>query len=97
MTSNKATQLCFIILTAFYFQSCFEASSGSVSNVTTATPVTPVVPVTPSPGVTSNMCTSSTTKIIDYGTRSTAATAGVRGAYSDTAINPANGYPAFFI
>ncbi|MES2801970.1 MAG: hypothetical protein V4654_05720 [Bdellovibrionota bacterium] len=94
MTFKNYFKYCSIVLMALFFHSCFD-TAGTVSNVTTPL-VTPPVPL-PSFGstVTSNMCTTPTTKILDYGERSVAATAGVRGAFSDTAINPANNYPAF--
>ncbi len=91
MTFKNALKLSYTVLLVLFFHSCFDNSTGSVSNVTTPPSVTPPV----ASGVTSNMCTTPTTKILDYGERSSAATAGVRGAFSDTAINPANGYPAF--
>lgn len=97
MTSKNNLQLFLLLILTLSLQSCFDsASSGTVSNVTT-TPVTPVTPVVSSPvsSVASNMCTTPTTRILDYGEHSTATTVGIRGAFSDTAINPANGYPAF--
>lgn len=96
MTSKKVFKYSSFVLLALCLQSCFDTSAGTVSNLTTPVTETPPTP-TPTSGstVTSNMCTNPTTKILDYGERSVAATAGVRGSFSDTAINPANGYPAF--
>lgn len=73
-----------------FLQACSDSSSGSVSNLTA-----PTAPTNSGLNAPSNMCTTPATKILDYGERSTAAAAGVRGAFSDTAINPANSYPAF--
>lgn len=92
MTFKRVLKYSSIMAMALFFHSCFDTTAGTVSNVTESPSVTPP---TPSASVTSNMCTAPTTKILDYGERATIATAGVRGAYSDTAINPVNGYPAF--
>ena len=69
-----------------FSQSCSQSSTGTASNVT---------PQTPAAVVTTNMCTSATTKIIDYGERALVGTASVRGAFSDIALNPVNNYPGF--
>lgn len=95
MTFKLFLKYSFITLMILFFHSCFGPSAGTVSNVTTSPSVTPVTPPSPTAAVTSNLCTAPTTKILDYGERSTAATASLRGAFSDTAINPVNGYPAF--
>lgn len=97
MTFKNILKYSSIVSMTLLFQSCFDTTAGTVSNITTTPVTTPVTPpvTPPSSVVTSNMCTAPTTKILDYGERSSAATVGLRGAFSDTAINPANGYPAF--
>jgi hypothetical protein len=74
------------LISVAVIQSCNQTSTGTASGVT---------PPTPATVVSTNMCTSATTKIIDYGERALVATAGVRGAFSDIALNPVNNYPGF--
>lgn len=79
-----------LLFAIFIIQSCNQGSLGSATNVT-ETPSS-------SPGsstASTNTCSTASTKIIGYGERSTAATAGLRGAFSDVTINPANNYPGF--
>lgn len=60
------------------------SSSETASNVTAETTT-----------VSENICESSSTQIIDYGRKATAGTtAGLRGAFSDIALNPTNDRPA---
>lgn len=68
---------------------CQNSTSGTASSTTQSAPV-----VIPSPVVT-NTCDSPVTKVIDYGERSTATTTGLRGAFSDTALQPITNYPGF--
>lgn len=94
MTSKKLhMKLAYILLSGFLY-SCTNSSSGTANLVTQPTPVTPAPAPTPTSVVT-NTCDSPSTKIIDFGERSTTTTAGLRGAFSDTALQPTTNYPAF--
>ena len=64
---------------------CDSSSPGTSSNSgSTAPVVTPIV----TPVIATNTCSAPVTKIIDYGERSTTATAAIRGAFSDIALIP---------
>ena len=64
---------------------CDSSSPGTSSNSGSAAPVvTPIV----TPVIATNTCSAPVTKIIDYGERSTTATAAIRGAFSDIALIP---------
>jgi anti-sigma-K factor RskA len=85
MTSKKFPIKLICILLYGILNSCTNSNSGT-ANI--------VIPPAPASVVT-NMCDSPKTKIIDYGERSAATTAGLRGAFSDTALQPTTNYPAF--
>ena len=95
MTFSKYFKMSSLVLMSLLLHSCFDTSAGTVNNVTTPAITPPVTPPSSGSNVTSNMCTTPTTKILDYGERSVAAAAGLRGTFSDTAINPVNDFPAF--